>query len=422
MKKAISLVWRIPLTLFLLLLSIIVLSNLCPIYRFESGKAFEGAQIYNPYSEEGASFFGRGEDVSARIWTRANFHTHTRATRWINECELFADSVRTFYDLLGYDLVSFSNHMELTADPRGTDGQIWVYEHGYNFAKHHNLVFGPHKGVCYYDALLPVMSSQKQFKMDVLRRNADFIFFNHPDRTNFTDDRDMARLSGYRLLEADCGFDDWDTVCHKWDVALSNGHYVPSAISDDLHYPRNTARIGRRCSFLNTSSERYEDVRECLLKGDFYTAHIPDFGDGDWDVKIAANADLPSVVAIGLKDGVDTYMTLSQAASEIQAVGQGGEIVKSLRDTCAIDYAFTEADSYIRYVARFEDGTVLYSNPFARWDGETAAGVYGPATPYRDFAHPVNWLLTILYNLGVLLVGLLLLRGVKAVVCGLWKN
>lgn len=387
MKKILSLIWRIPVGALLTVLGIIVVSNVSPIYRFEEGKAFEGAQIYDPYADVD----------TATVWTRANFHTHTHATNWINECELYPDSVRVFYDRLGYDLVTFSNHMELTADPRGTDGQVWVYEHGYNFAKHHNLVFGPKKGVSYYDAFLPVLTSQKQFKMDVLRKNADFIFFNHPDRTNFTDDRDMSRLTGYRLVEADCGFDEWDTVCHKWDVALSSGHYVPSAISDDLHFPRNTQRIGRRCSFLNTASDRYDDVRECLLKGDFYTAHIPDFGEGDWEVKIKASHELPSVVRIGLQ-GETPFMKVSRNAAELQAIGQGGEIVKSLRDTCAIDYAFLPGDSYIRYVARFEDGTVLYSNPFARWDGNNGV------TPYREFAHPVNWLLTILYNLAVLLV------------------
>ena len=403
MKKILSLIWRIPVGALLTVLGIIMVTNVSPIYTFEGGKAFEGTEIYNPYADVD----------STTAWTRANFHTHTHATNWINECELYPDSVRVFYDNLGYDLVTFSNHMELTADPRGTDGQVWVYEHGYNFAKHHNLVFGPHKGVSYYDAFLPVLTSQKQFKMDVLRKNADFIFFNHPDRTNFTDDRDMSRLTGYRLIEADCGFDEWDTVCHKWDVALSSGHYVPSAISDDLHFPRNTQRIGRRCSFLNTASSRYEDVRECLLKGDFYTMHIPDFGDGDWEVKIKASHDLPAVVGIGLQ-GETPFMKVSRNAAELQAIGQDGEIVKSLRDTCAIDYAFQPEDSYIRYVARFEDGTVLYSNPFARWDGLSA-------TPYRDFDHPVGWLLTILYNLAVLLVSGVLLFGAVRCFRGIWK-
>lgn len=318
---------------------------------------------------------------------------------------MYPDSVRYYYDMLGYDLESFSNHMELTADPDDTTGQIWVYEHGINMAKHHNLVFGAKK-VNFYDSFLPVMVSQKQFKMDILRKDADFIFFNHPDRTNFTNDEDMSKLTGYRLLEADCGFSDKWTYGEKWDVALSTGHYVPSAISDDLHDPKNTKKIARRCSFLNCKSESYEDVKDCLLSGDFYTAHIPDFGEGNWEEKIAANHDLPSVVSIGMGDGDSTFMTLSRPAEKIQAIGQGGEMVKVVSDTSCIDYKFQESDTYIRFVARFADGTVLMSNPFARWDESTSTF----STPYRTFGHPINWILTILYNLAVILISFFLLR------------
>jgi len=394
LKKVISITWRTPVSLVLTLLGVIVLTNISPIYKFEQGQAFSGPDIYNPYSQVD----------STTEWTRANFHTHTHATKWINECELYPDSVLNYYERLGYDLVSFSNHMELTADPRDTTDQIWVYEHGYNFAKHHNLVFGAAR-VRYYDALVPVMASQKQFKMDVLIKGSDFIFFNHPDRTNFTDDRDMSKLSGYRLLEADSGFSDSSTYGHRWDVALSNGHYVPSAISDDLHKPRETGRIARRCSFLNCTSDDYEDVKECLLAGNFYTMHLPDYGEGDWSEKIEENHDLPSIVSIGVKDNDDTYMTISENAAEIQVIGQDGEILKSVSDTSAVDYAFASSDSYVRYVARFADGVVIMSNPFARWDAQKAVC----ETPYRDFAHPINWLLTLPYNLAVILIGLFLI-------------
>lgn len=386
---------RVPLSLILVVLSLVTASNLCPIFNFEQGAPFTGKDIYNPYCEADSTLG----------WTRANFHTHSRASKWINECELWPDSVRTYYDRLGYGLVSFSNHMELTPDPRDTTGQIWVYEHGLNLAKHHNLVFGADK-VNWYDGFLPVLVSQKQFKMDMLTRGADFIFFNHPDRTSFTRDREMSLLSGYRLLEADCGFTESSTYCSKWDTALSNGHYAPSAISDDLHEPRLTAKIGRRCSFLNCRSTRYPDVKDCLLSGNFYTAHIPDFGDGDWDEKIRRNSELPAIRSIGLRDGNVVYMELSRPAHEIQVIGQGGQIVKSLADTSSVDYPFRDSDSYVRLVARYDDGTVLMSNPFARWD----AGSTDWPTPYRDFAHPVNWPLTILYNLAVLLLALLLLR------------
>lgn len=385
---------QLPLALILIILSLATLTNLSPIYDFEKGQPFSGPDIYNPYSCLDTTLG----------WTRANLHTHTHARKWINECELYPEDVRAYYQRLGYGLVAFSNHMEITDDPRDTTGQIRVYEHGYNFAKHHNLVFGARKEN-YFDLMLPVTVSQKQFKMDMLLRDADFIFFNHPDRTHFTGESDMALLSGYRLLEADCGTSEKDSFCYKWDCALSNGHYVPSAISDDLHKPRQTKKIARRCTFLNCAGTSYTQVKDCLLKGNFYSAHIPDFGDGDWDIKIEANHKLPAVRSIGLSGGSEAYMELSSPASVIQVIGQNGQILETLPEASAVSYSFKDSDSYIRFVARYSDGTVLMSNPFARWkSGATSSG-----TPYRDFDHPVNWIVTLIFNLTVLVVSLALM-------------
>lgn len=393
--KVMSYTVRTAAAALLSLLGILTLTDISPIYDFETGDPFSGPDIYNPYALLDTS----------DGWVRTNLHTHTHATKWLNECELYPDSVARYYDRLGYDLESFSNHMELTEDPAGTSGQIWVYEHGYNLAKHHNLVFGARK-VNYFDLFMPVTVSQKQFKMDMLLKDADFIFFNHPDRTNFTGESDMALLSGYRLIEADCGFRDKDTYCRKWDIALSNGHYVPSAISDDLHEPEKTDRIARRCTYIDSPTENYEDIKESLLAGRCYTAHIPDFGNGDWDEKIRANHDLPTILDIGLRDENETFMILSRPASRIEVIGQEGELVKTVSDTASVDYRFSESDSYIRLVARFDDGTVLMSNPFARWDSSSTAS----GTPYRDYSHRIDWMRTVPFNLIVILIAALLFR------------
>jgi len=363
--------------------------NAGPIYDFGGPVPFSGDRIYNPYS---------GLDTSAG-WSRTNLHTHTHASKWINECELYPDSVLAFYQRYGYDVVTFSNHMELTEYPGDACRQVWVYEHGWNLAKHHNLVFNP-RGVNYWDIPLPALPSQKQFKIDRLARDADFVFLNHPDRTNFTDDRDMERLTGYRLTEAVCGFGYGDTDCHKWDVALSSGHYVPSAISDDLHNPRRSDKIARRCTFLNIHSPDYDSVKDALLKGRFYSMSVPDFGNGNLDVKRSRNFSLPVVSDVGLR-GDTVYLALSRPAAVIETIGQNGAILKTLRDTSASGYVFGAEDTYIRMTARFPDSTVIFINPFARWTGDTVSG-----TPYVTFEHTVNLPLTVLFNLGILALAL----------------
>ncbi|MBQ0005902.1 MAG: hypothetical protein KBS57_00650 [Alistipes sp.] len=379
--------WKVPVSIVLMMVVLFIISNVSPIYDFKETVPFSGDAIYNPYSALDTSLG----------WSRTNLHTHTHAAKWINECEFYPDSVLAFYEKYGYDVVTFSNHMELTGYPGDFDREVRVYEHGWNLAKHHNLVFNPVK-VHYWDMSLPLFCSQKQYKIDRLGKDADFVFFNHPDRTNFTDDGDMAQLTGYRLTEAVCGFGYDDTRCHKWDVALSTGHYVPSAISDDLHKPRRSDKIARRCSFLNISRPHYDDIREALLAGRFYSMYLPDFGNGDLSVKEAANHNLAEITDIGVRGGT-VYMKLSRPAVCIETIGQGGEILKTLNDTSVTDFTFRPGDTYIRMTARFADSTVIFTNPFARWKGTSVSG-----TPYVEYEHKVNLPLTFLFNLALVLM------------------
>lgn len=359
-------------------LALIALTELSPIYDFPDPAPFTGASVYNPY--EGFN--------SDNGWKKANFHTHTRAHKWFNECEFEADSVIAMYRRFGYDIVSVSNHMEITPA-----GLVPAYEHGWNVCKLHNLVIGARK-VNYLDCFCPFLTSQQQFKIDRLLANADFVFQNHPDRINFMDEEDMSKLTGYRLVEADCGFDLSSTNGRKWDAALSAGHYVPSAISDDLHRPQSTSHFGRRCNFINCETESYADVRAALLAGRFYSMHLPDFVEGDMDAKLSAHRSLPAIESIGLTDSLDVFINLSRKAASIEAIGQNGMQLEMLQNADSLSYRFTPEDTYVRVVARFDDGSVLYTNPFVRWSGSSESG-----TPYYTASHPVNWPLTVLFNL-----------------------
>lgn len=123
------------------------------------------------------------------------------------------------------------------------------------------------------------------------------------------------------------------------------------------------------------------------------------------------NRELPYISDIGLK-GDTIYMSLSAKASEIRATGQEHSLKESLSDTTGIVYVMQPEDTYIRLTAYFDDGVVIYSNPFARYDKSIAE------SPYAKSAHTVNIWLTILFNLLVLS---LTAGGVK-VLCLIWRG
>ena len=72
-------------------------------------------------------------------------------------------------------------------------------------------------------------------------------------------------------------------------------------------------------------------------------------------------------------------------------ISQNGEVKQNIPNTSSAQHIIRDDEPYIRMTARFDDGIVIYTNAFARYsEGET---------PYREIAHPINWPLTILYNL-----------------------
>lgn len=368
--------------LFLLFLAVL-LTGVSPIYDFREPRAFSGPDIFNPY---------RDLDT-ANCWKRASLHTHTRVKGPFppNESEAWPAEVYDAYAKLGYDIVTFSNHNELTAHPFDPALQVNVYEQGYSPFKFHKLVFGSDR-VKHFDPLLPFLASQQQFELDRLGKDADIVQINHPYRTVGLPESRLRLLSGYRLMELDTHI---STQNEYWDWALSAGHYSFGVANDDCHHPGNHWQIGIRCTFLCTPSGRYGDLLRTLRGGCFYSMRVPDYGDGDWEVKYAKNRKLPSVRDIGLR-GDTVFMTLSETADSIRVNGQDHRVL-ALEERCdSIVYTLPSDEPYARLTAFFPDGAVIYSNPFARYDASVSD------SPFDDSPQKVNVLLTILYNLLVL--------------------
>ena len=372
--------------LFFLFLAIVV-TSVSPIYRFREPAAFSGPDVFNPYRDLDTAY----------CWKRASLHTHTRVKGPfpVNESEAWPAEVYDAYAKLGYDIVTFSNHNELTQHPFDSTLQVNVYEQGYSPFKFHKLVFGSDR-VKHFDPVLPLLASQKQFELNRLGRGADLIQMNHPYRTIGTSKEHMEALSGYGLMELDSGI---GTDNEYWDWALSAGHYSFGAASDDLHHPDRHWCIGLRCTFLCTPSGRYEDLLKTLRGGCFYAMRVPDYGDGDWDVKYAKNRELPRIDDIGMR-GDTVYMALSAVADSIRVTGQDHRTLALATDCARIDYPMAATDPYARLTAFFPGGEVIYSNPFARYDSALAADPFDNSPQKIDFLGTVLWNLLLLILFG----------------------
>lgn len=404
LKKIFGILVKSIATITIIALIAITATSISPIYDFEKPAPFTGPDIFNPYKniDKEASQTAK---ANSGIWKKANFHVHTRVKGILNECDYWPAEVYQRLEKLGYDIVTFSNHNELTTHPFDSALQVNVYEHGYNLFKFHKLVFGS-KEVNRFDHLLPALASQKQFQFDMLGKESDIIQYNHPLRTTGTSKSHMEKLGGYDIMELDCGK---STENEFWDWALSAGHYSFGLANDDLHYPDRTTKIARRCNFLYTPSATYNDIKECLFSGSYYSMRIPDYGNGDWEEKTKRNHNLPYITNIGLKDST-IFITLSAKADSIKVFGQGHTTLLLSKDTTAAEYTMQPDDHYARFTAYLPSGEVIYSNPFARYDEKTSD------SPKKLPTHHINITLTILFNTALLaLTALLVFLLVKVV-------
>ena len=382
-----KIVYSVVVLLFLAVLA----TSVSPIYDFREPHPFSGPDIFNPY---------RNLDT-ANCWKRASLHTHTRVKGPFppNESEAWPQEVYDAYKKLNYDIVTFSNHNEITVHPFDSTLQVNVYEQGYSPYKFHKLVFGSSR-VKHFDPLVPFLASQKQFELDRLADGADIVQINHPYRTWGMSRDHMEKLSGYGLIELDTHI---STENEYWDWALGAGHYSFGVANDDLHHPQDHRRIGIRCTFLCTPSGRYGDLLQTLRDGCFYAMRVPDYGDGDWEVKYAKNRKLPFIEDIGLrKDTV--FMKLSSSADSIRVNGQDHRTLALVENCDSIAYVFAPEDHFARLTAFFPDGAVIYTNPFARYDSALSE------SPADDTPQRVSIVWTILYNFLLLLLFIETLR------------
>lgn len=371
-------------SLILAIILAVVATSVSVVYDFAEPKPFSGEDIFNPYTN-----FDKNIG-----WSRANFHTHTRVEGLLNECEYSPEQTIEAYAPYGYQVITLSNHNKITPHPTA---DTRVYEHGYNLAKFHKLVFGAEK-VWGFDNLLPIFPFQKQMQLDRLAAQSDIVVLNHPLRTHTMTDGQLSKIGGYDIIELDSGK---STENEYWDAALSAGRYSFGVANDDLHHPERSHAIAVRSNMLCTPSSEYSDICRTLLSGCFYAMRTPDYGGGKWDVKAEKNRSIPYVNNIGLTDCGEIFVTLSEAADSIKVTGQNHATFAVIENADSLGYAMLPADSYGRFTAYFSNGEVIYTNPFARYDAEVSA------SPFNT-AHSVNIALTILYNAAVVAFAALL--------------
>lgn len=333
-----------------------------PVYDFQSGRSFCGDSVYNPYA---------GADSSC--WRKANFHAHQKEKP---QCDYTVEQMLEAYRSNGYDIMSISDHQCLNTEHADRPGFIPTYEHGYGINGYHQLVMGAER-VTWRDFPLMLTQLQMQYMLHWLRPQAEALVLNHPGKTRIIDLAVYGWLRGYDLLEInpERGRERSEQY---WDTALSAGIYSTLIGDDDAHNIRNRSSWFQRCfTMVNTPSLRPGDIMKSLKKGAAYAVYVPH----DVNNRPDPHGDLPRMERISMQ-GDTIRIRVDRPASAIRFIGQNGTLLAEGSGAEAV-YAFRKNDAYARAEAHFDDGTILFFNPFVRTaDGNRPVNVFVPVVNY----------------------------------------
>lgn len=349
MRKTKKLLFVFLRIFLLLILFFLIISAafylLCPVYIFEEPAPFSGEHIFNPYAR--ASFTN---------WGKASMHTHTTASDGKNTAKEVFDAYHRF----GYEIVAITDHSKVTSSLYPSGEEIPSYEHGINISLFHSVNIGTRKTIL-RDYFFVNSISHKYDKLKLMNESADVVFLAHPHKTKWLSPDDLKYLNNYRYMEI-----SWSGNQGKQtflDAALSAGHPVFVAATDDCHDVNIPSRFARTAMFIDTETGCYDEIRGALLDGRSYSMTIPDFLDAEYKLKRSLN--LPGLKSVVVKN--DSTICKFSEPGIIRVYGQNGKLIHSVSGNTDIKVPFRAEDNYLRFTAEFSDGIIIYTNPVYRY-------------------------------------------------------
>lgn len=361
---------RITLLILSSLIVIIIVDQylFCPVYTFEKTTSFSGHSIYNPYAS-----------AIPEDWIKCNFHAHAHCWNGITNGKGTADDICNAYDKLHYGVRAISNYQYIDTTNQFSPNYISSYEHGYNVLKNHQLILGANT-VCWKDYLLPQTLSNKQHILDNLNNTAPdgLVIINHPLLRNgyrFSDFKYLTHYSCMEVLNPSCN------SSALWDECLSAGKPVFIIGNDDCHNVFDTNKVGRICTWINTTQPRQNNILQALKTGSGYAMRV---GENLMEEERKGyNDSMPMLQKFVVKEDT-VYAKFNLPANAIIVSGKHGALLHKISDTDAVSFRLDINEPYARITANYKNGTEVFLNPVFRYNKlplyQAAAGIAATQT------------------------------------------
>ncbi|MCX7607273.1 MAG: hypothetical protein N2170_08450 [Bacteroidia bacterium] len=328
------------------------------IYLFAPPRPFHGSGWYNPFS---------GDTL---LWSKANFHIHTRTWGGLTNGKQSPSEIRRVYDSLSYRWIGLSDYQRINPQ-----SPIPLYEHGWNIQKVHQLCFWPAR-VVWDDFFLWQPLSVKQFVLEKLRPTTPFLVLAHPRFLRSYGGKELAQLGGYDAIEV---LNRYGDSVEEWDSALSSGHYAPILAHDNVHDVYNPHEVMSRwteiASVSLTSSESlYSTLKAGRTVG--YKNRTP-----------SPLAQYPTFRKIHMR-GDTLQVRISEKVDSIRVVGQNGKVAATSYGTDSLLYIAKKQDTYLRIEA-YTEKVEAYTSPLVR--GEPVRRQLPPREGTLTWLWRVSW-------------------------------
>lgn len=349
-----------------------------PIYDFPEPKPFSGEHFYNPYAS-----------MDSMSWIKGNFHAHANPYGVLTDGrDNTSEALFNRYDSLNYRSFAVTNYMHIDTFNASKQSYIPAYEHGYSPVKYHQLALGANK-VNYFDYPLFQWTSNKQYVINMLRKNTEVLAIAHPEFMGAYSKKDAQKLCNYDLVEV---MNQRKYSFDFWDAALSAGHAVWILGNDDVHDLSSTVDYGMQATLINSVSTSSTAVFEAMKEGKTMGYAPVNSPFDSHNLKLTHANSYPRLNYFKVSASGKIEGGFNKPIKEFHVYAQNGE---------EIDYQFTEHQNnlkiyaqfkaehqYLRFKINFEDADLLWLNPVIRYDGKGLPQLQAN----------VNWLKTILYR------------------------
>ena len=344
-------------------------------YYFYTTSSFAGDSLYNPY-----------QDLNLRKSNIANFHAH--AKNGILNGKGDPEDIRKQYKKISVDIAGVSQYNRLQKTIIDKDDSIFIYEHGFNFGKTHQLVIGAHNVVTKDYLFFQTIHNKQEILEKIASDTQNVIALTHPDLGYGYNKDDIKYLHYYDLMEV---LSPYANSIAYWDTALSNGRPIFAIGNDDAHNVFDRNELGRFVNIVFCDALVTNPIINALRKGQSAVVWLKQMTNETIEQKLK-KINYAKTILASVQTNQDTIrLKFGKTIDKLDVMVDNGLLYRSLSKDSSFTVKVLPEHSYIRFEALLTDGSKVILNPIFRinrnglYSRNELADLHVSRNPYNPF-------------------------------------